>query len=168
MIVDRRFGGAYCLHHPILEAVRTSETSVDNHLTRQYNPEDSTEHHTRRREILNSHIKFLLNYYNAHIESARACCRIFCTSLSKMHCSWSWTFLMICDFKCENITIIFICELWTSKVCMCVFGQPLYKIRFLHGNSSPKLTQQYQFSSFLQSLDAVRTNFSWRLVDKFS
>jgi hypothetical protein len=28
-----------------MEAVRTSETSVDNHCTRQYNPEDSSEHH---------------------------------------------------------------------------------------------------------------------------
>jgi hypothetical protein len=26
-----------------MEAVRTSETSVDNHSTRQYNPEDSSE-----------------------------------------------------------------------------------------------------------------------------
>jgi hypothetical protein len=36
MIVDRRFRGAYCLHH-------------------QYNREDSSEHHTRRRENLKSH-----------------------------------------------------------------------------------------------------------------
>jgi hypothetical protein len=28
----------------MMEAVRTSETSVDNNLTRQYNPEDSSEH----------------------------------------------------------------------------------------------------------------------------
>jgi hypothetical protein len=28
-----------------MEAVRTSETSVDNHFTRQYNPEDSSEHY---------------------------------------------------------------------------------------------------------------------------
>jgi hypothetical protein len=34
----------------------TGETSVDNHFTRQYNPEDSSEHHTRRRENLKSHI----------------------------------------------------------------------------------------------------------------
>jgi hypothetical protein len=34
----------------------TSETSVDNHFTRQYNPEDSAEHHTRRRENLKSHM----------------------------------------------------------------------------------------------------------------
>jgi hypothetical protein len=38
-----------------MEAVRTSETSVDNHSTRQYNPENSSEHHTRRRENLKSH-----------------------------------------------------------------------------------------------------------------
>jgi hypothetical protein len=37
-----------------MEAVRTSETSVDNHSTRQYNPEDSSEHHTRRRENFKS------------------------------------------------------------------------------------------------------------------
>jgi hypothetical protein len=42
-----------------MEAVRTSETSVDNHFTRQYNPEDSSEHHTRRRENLKSHINWL-------------------------------------------------------------------------------------------------------------
>jgi hypothetical protein len=40
-----------------MEAARTSETSVDNHFTRQYNPEDSSEHHTRRRENLKSHIR---------------------------------------------------------------------------------------------------------------
>jgi hypothetical protein len=39
----------------MMEAVRTSETSVDNHFTRQYNQEDSSEHHTRRRENLKSH-----------------------------------------------------------------------------------------------------------------
>jgi hypothetical protein len=37
MIVDRRFRGAYCLH------------------VYMYNPEDSSEHHTRRRENLKSH-----------------------------------------------------------------------------------------------------------------
>jgi hypothetical protein len=36
-------------------AVRTSETSVDNHITRQYIPEDNSEHQTRRRENLKSH-----------------------------------------------------------------------------------------------------------------
>jgi hypothetical protein len=40
----------------MMEAVRTSETSVDNHFTRQYIPEDNSEHHTRRRENLKSHI----------------------------------------------------------------------------------------------------------------
>jgi hypothetical protein len=44
--VDRRFRGAYCLNHQgdvlMMEAVRTSETSVNfNVTTRRYIPEDS-------------------------------------------------------------------------------------------------------------------------------
>jgi hypothetical protein len=53
-----------------MEAVRTSETSVDNHFTRQYNPEDSSEHHTRRRENLKSHIIILL-YVNNYVKEVR-------------------------------------------------------------------------------------------------
>jgi hypothetical protein len=40
----------------MMEAVRTSETSLDNHFTRQYIPEDNSEHHTHRRENLKSHM----------------------------------------------------------------------------------------------------------------
>jgi hypothetical protein len=36
-----------------MEAVPTSESSVDNHFTRQYIPEDNSEHHTRRSVFLN-------------------------------------------------------------------------------------------------------------------
>jgi hypothetical protein len=58
MIVNRRFRGAYCLQSLMMEAVHTSETSVDNNFTR---PEDSSEHHTRRRENLKSQFtQFLL------------------------------------------------------------------------------------------------------------
>jgi hypothetical protein len=39
-----------------MEEVRTSETSVDSHFTRQYIPEDNSEHHTRRRENFKSNI----------------------------------------------------------------------------------------------------------------
>jgi hypothetical protein len=39
----------------IIDAARTSETSVDNYFTRQYIPEDKSERHTRRRENLKSH-----------------------------------------------------------------------------------------------------------------
>jgi hypothetical protein len=46
-----------------MEAARTSETSVDNHFTRQYNPEDSSEHHTRRRENLKSHMGISFVYF---------------------------------------------------------------------------------------------------------
>jgi len=41
----------------MMEAARTSETSVDIQLTQQYIPEDS-ELHTRRRETLKSHTIF--------------------------------------------------------------------------------------------------------------
>jgi hypothetical protein len=44
----------------VMEAVSTSETSVDNHFTRQYIPEDNSEHHTRRRENLKSHMRQIL------------------------------------------------------------------------------------------------------------
>jgi hypothetical protein len=44
-----------------MEAVRTSETSVDNHFTRQYIPEDNSEHQTRRRENLKSNITLVIH-----------------------------------------------------------------------------------------------------------
>jgi hypothetical protein len=47
----------------MMEAVRTSETSVDNHFTRQYIPEDNSEHHTRRRENLKSHHQNLFQFF---------------------------------------------------------------------------------------------------------
>jgi hypothetical protein len=46
-----------------MEAVRTSETSVDNHFTRQYIPEDNSEHHTRRRENLKSHMYLVVSRF---------------------------------------------------------------------------------------------------------
>jgi hypothetical protein len=39
----------------MIEATRTSETSVDNYFRRQYIPEDKSELHTRRRENFKSH-----------------------------------------------------------------------------------------------------------------
>jgi hypothetical protein len=39
----------------MMEAARTSETSVDNYFTRQYIPKDKSEFHTRRRKNLKSH-----------------------------------------------------------------------------------------------------------------
>jgi hypothetical protein len=45
----------------MMAAVRTSEMSVDNHFTRQYIPEDNSEHHTRRRENLKYHNYRVIN-----------------------------------------------------------------------------------------------------------
>jgi hypothetical protein len=39
----------------MMEAARTSETSVDHYFTRQYIPEDKSELHARHRENLKSH-----------------------------------------------------------------------------------------------------------------
>jgi hypothetical protein len=47
----------------MMEAVRTSETSVDNYFARQYIPEDNSELHTRRRETLKSHKQFIVEYH---------------------------------------------------------------------------------------------------------
>jgi hypothetical protein len=41
----------------MMEAVRTSETSVDNHFTRQYIPEDNSE---QKRWIMDITVPFLL------------------------------------------------------------------------------------------------------------
>jgi hypothetical protein len=71
--VDRRFRGTYCLHHPsssgMMEAVRTSETSVDNYFTLQYIPEDNPELHTRRRENFKSHK--VLYYFTLSVYSCK-------------------------------------------------------------------------------------------------
>jgi hypothetical protein len=46
----------------MMEEVLTSEKSVDKHFTRQYNPEESSEHHTRRRENLKSNeLLYIIN-----------------------------------------------------------------------------------------------------------
>jgi hypothetical protein len=50
----------------MMEAVSTSETSVDNHFTRQYIPQDNPEHHTRRRENLKSHKFVHILYIDMH------------------------------------------------------------------------------------------------------
>jgi hypothetical protein len=50
-----------------MEVVRTSETSVNNYFTRQYIPEDNSEHHTRRRENLKSHILSALQFFVENI-----------------------------------------------------------------------------------------------------
>jgi hypothetical protein len=47
----------------MMEAARTSESSVDNYFTRQYIPEDNSELYTRRRENLKSHT--VANYFIA-------------------------------------------------------------------------------------------------------
>jgi hypothetical protein len=57
----------------MMEAVRTYETSVDNHFTRQYIPEDNSEHHTRRRENLKSHVLLVMYVYIMNVLNLFTC-----------------------------------------------------------------------------------------------
>jgi hypothetical protein len=45
----------------MMEAVRTSETSVDNHFTRQYIPEDNAEHHVLLGSVHCLNLKYKIN-----------------------------------------------------------------------------------------------------------
>jgi hypothetical protein len=47
----------------MMEAARTSETSVDNYFTRKFIPEDNSELHTRRRENLKSHFATYILFF---------------------------------------------------------------------------------------------------------
>jgi hypothetical protein len=66
IIVDRRFRG-------MMEAVRTSETSVDNYFTRQYIPEDNSELVTNQNYI---HEKFKSDQVLGMLSSLQF--RIYC------------------------------------------------------------------------------------------
>jgi hypothetical protein len=60
----------------MMEAARTSETSVDNHFTRQYIPEDNSELHTRRRENLKSHMDHLVcTLFKDTVSNGNVTCR---------------------------------------------------------------------------------------------
>jgi hypothetical protein len=61
--VDRRFRGSYCHQENVfialmMEAVRTSETSVNFNVTTRRNIPEESKRHARRRENLKSHLDF--------------------------------------------------------------------------------------------------------------
>jgi hypothetical protein len=56
-----------------MEALRTSETSVDNYFTWQYIPEDKSELHTRRRENLKSHKGTEVAIFSEGMRPEQAC-----------------------------------------------------------------------------------------------
>jgi hypothetical protein len=70
----------------MMQAARTSETSVDNYFTRQYIPEDNSELHTRRRENLKSHIQLLFSlYFNKLLNGKLKLKHIFVPMCLKIH-----------------------------------------------------------------------------------
>jgi hypothetical protein len=58
----------YCRVKRLSTDVSEVRTASINHFTRQYNPEDSSEHHTRRRENLKSHILFACLFPICHLK----------------------------------------------------------------------------------------------------
>jgi hypothetical protein len=54
----------------MMEAARTSETSVDNHFTRQYNPEDSSERQCKcLQQMLKPHIGMLFSRKSRYFDA---------------------------------------------------------------------------------------------------
>jgi hypothetical protein len=118
-----------------MEAVRTSETSVDNLFTRQYNPEDSSEHHTRRRENLKSHIGILCEISSLMMEAVR-------TSETSVDNHFTRQYIpednsehhrYISLVSCQMFQFVFCCRaVFISRVCTilrCVFAGRGYALR---------------------------------------
>jgi hypothetical protein len=79
----------------MMEAVRTSETSVDNHFTRQYIPENNSEHHTRRRENLKSH-----KFYNARYLSSASWTNSYLHTVAHTYTSATY---LACSLRKERL-----------------------------------------------------------------
>jgi hypothetical protein len=73
----------------MMEAVRTSETSVDNHFTRQYIPEDNSEHHTLCRENLKSHMKVMIHTFQYSAEPGGEWSAMFIPGLRHPDTRWT-------------------------------------------------------------------------------
>jgi hypothetical protein len=93
----------------MMEAVRTSETSVDNHFTRQYIQEDNSEHHTRRRDNLKSHI-----------------CVLYFITVGLLPCLLPFTPTIIRQIKSGRITLAWHVARMTEKgkVVKVLVGKP--------------------------------------------
>jgi hypothetical protein len=59
--IDYILSTALFLFRIVFWDVLTCKMIVDNHFTRQYIPEDNSEHHTRRREDLKSHNSIVIS-----------------------------------------------------------------------------------------------------------
>jgi hypothetical protein len=97
--------------------------------------------------------------------------------------------LNICDFKCENVTIIslFLCELWTFKVCVCfrdtlcivlsfhsklrnifslhiVVNEPMMRRQTVQGRSNCRKSRPKVFPTVLKQIDVDKCwqiQFPW-------
>jgi hypothetical protein len=74
----------------IMEAVRTSETSVDNHFTRQYNPEDNSEHHAWTSLVPTTPRCAFGMFVSQHLITATCVCMSLLTGVNVCHQKAQW------------------------------------------------------------------------------
>jgi hypothetical protein len=155
-----------------MEAVRTSETSVDNHFTRQYNPEDSSEHHTRRRENFKSHLLCLffsvtdLNLWPVPEQNFMICVisytfSIFVVTLICILINsyifpipWTWYILLSYSFF-ASAQFMFIFPLLCSFSCLSN-DLSTFWYYFLIYTLHNKCSNKYMFFSYLCFLSRTR------------
>jgi hypothetical protein len=85
IIVDRRIRGTCCLHHQgalMMEAARTSETSVDNYFTRKYIPEDKSK---KDLSFKNKLAKFMVELSNSACDGPVGAGCLMCYSVTAYH-----------------------------------------------------------------------------------
>jgi hypothetical protein len=107
-----------------MEAVRTSETSIENHFTRQYIPEDNSEHHTRRRENLKSHTS--VNLYEITWLNIPEGCIVFIFATVMSHSSTQSYFIYLTSIL---IFASHIAYAYIFRVACCL---KVFKLNFLY------------------------------------
>jgi hypothetical protein len=126
------------------------ETSVDNNFTRQYIPEDNSEHHTRRRENLKFHIEIIVVCTEHHTRTISTKCRvIYCLRTRNIQLPLSFIrtkYISIpYSFVAENIdTSMLVLLSNTNYCCIClqrenIAQRPAYTNHFKNISSVPKL-----------------------------
>jgi hypothetical protein len=133
----------------MMEALRTSETSVDNHSTRQYNPEDSSEHHTRRRENFKS--QTIANFGDGSV-FVNPCSRI--TSQIK-HCFCSQTSIVAHLPDIDTLRHNYKFRSGISSLTLCFFNCDCFRLHSWKRNDASQLYTLTWLSHFELVLCAV-------------
>jgi hypothetical protein len=103
----------------MMEAVRTSETSVDKYFTRQYIPEDNSEHDIRRREKLKSHTAAALLQIRTGMELYLKDQNLFS---AQQYYRWKFHFTHSLRYSVRGLHV-------TGKSCLCLSIHHIFQLR---------------------------------------